>query len=290
MLPNCTKLPVCKFKRICSDDLPIMTEDVLKDLSRDQKYLYQICHAIQSGSCSSSLAMSPTGNRSHSRWLTTANAVLRYYISVERPTKELVLLAKFIIQVYAPLWFRIKSNSNITDGPKHVFFMIKLIRENMPKKLWNLLFDVIQNNAYFAHPENVLLSMLVDNDESIRERATETISRIKENAPLTQRKFTKPIINFKANSYHEMIDIDAVTNLPPLLKDCNESPESIVQAMTEGIPCHTQAVERIIKTVSEASHVVYGGENRNGRVIACLESRSVLPRARTKADYSEYAT
>lgn len=81
LLLDCFKLPIVKFKRIFSDDLPVLSDDVLKDLSTDQKYLYEICHAIQSGCCSPSLAMKNPGTLIHSRFLKTANAVLRSYMS-----------------------------------------------------------------------------------------------------------------------------------------------------------------------------------------------------------------
>lgn len=57
LLLKCFELPVVKFKRIVSDDFPVLSDEVLKDLSTDQKYLYEICHAVQSGCCPPSLTM-----------------------------------------------------------------------------------------------------------------------------------------------------------------------------------------------------------------------------------------
>lgn len=102
MLPDSSKQPICGFERFFSDDLPVLPDEVLKDLSTDQKYLYEICHAIQIGSCSSSLAMKNPGTLVHSRFLTTANAILRCYMSQEKPTMSHKLMVKFIITVYAP--------------------------------------------------------------------------------------------------------------------------------------------------------------------------------------------
>lgn len=111
------------------------------------------------------------GPLNHSRFLTTANATLRLYISTEKPSQNSKLLVNYIITLYAPLWFGIKSKSGIGNGPKHLFMMLKLIRENIPKNVQRLLIDVVERNAYFAHSENVLLSMLVDEDSSTRSKA-----------------------------------------------------------------------------------------------------------------------
>ena len=48
---------------------------------------------------------------------------------------------------------------------------------------------------------------------------------------------------------------------------------------------NTQAVERAIKSLTEAGHCVRGAEGRDGRVLAQMEGRKHLPRRiNTKAD------
>ena len=51
------------------------------------------------------------------------------------------------------------------------------------------------------------------------------------------------------------------------------------------LPCHTQAVERTIKLVTDASQKVIGSKNRDGYKNALLTSRSKLPKFNTKKDY-----
>ena len=47
---------------------------------------------------------------------------------------------------------------------------------------------------------------------------------------------------------------------------------------------NTQAVERAIKSLTEAGHCVRGAEGRDGRVLAQIEGRKYLPRVNnTKA-------
>ena len=52
-----------------------------------------------------------------------------------------------------------------------------------------------------------------------------------------------------------------------------------------GFPCHTQAVERCVKLVTEASEAVIGAENRDGWVRKTMLSRATIPRFETMADF-----
>lgn len=299
MLKATNEVAVSDFERVFSDNMPVLPVDIIKDLSTDQKYLYEICHAVQTGYCSASLQKKNPGTLVHSRFLTTANAILRHYISTKKPSKKLQHLVKFIITVYAPLWFQIKWKSNVADGSKHVFKMTKLIKENMPKNLHKLLLDVVRRNSYFVHSENILLSMLVDQDCNTRKKALELIERsrsIEKNSSL--RKFQRPNLNTNAQIYYEMVDLENVRNVfePPVLRDfsieklteCIETHENFVSLLTKNIPCHTQAVERVIQTVSKSAHTVFGNQNRHARVVATLQSKSILPQTKTKKDYSNY--
>jgi hypothetical protein len=76
----------------------------------------------------------------------------------------------------------------------------------------NAVDRVIRRNAFFAHPENVLLSMLADNDD-IRNIAIERISTARcRTQPNTVRQFVIPIINLNASSYVDMVDWDSVSS------------------------------------------------------------------------------
>lgn len=298
-LAGVNKLPVCKFKQVFSDNLPVLPTDIIKDLSTDQQYLYEICHAIQTGKCPSSLQYKNPGTLVHSRFLTTATAILRLYISTKKPAKKLQTLVKFIITVYAPLWFKIKWKSNVADGPKHVFMMIKLIKENMPKDLHGLLLGVVQRNSYFAHSENVILSMLVNQDSNVRSKAVNLIRQLRSDKQQESfRKFVQPELITDAQVYYEIVDLEDIQSVfePPLLKDfsiekisdCIDTHENFISKMIKNIPCHTQAVERVIQTVSKASHTVFGEKNRHSKVCATLQSRAILPQTKSKKDYLNY--
>ena len=50
-------------------------------------------------------------------------------------------------------------------------------------------------------------------------------------------------------------------------------------------PCHTQAVERAVRLVSEASAAVVGKDARNGFIRQRIEARKELPRFKTKQEF-----
>lgn len=157
--------PVVKFKQIVSE---VMVIDK-KDLSDDQKYLLEIYNSIVSGKCSAELASRFHGNISHACWLTTANRILRLYISCKKPSANLKIIVTFIVKVYVPCWFDIKKNPFIKDATRHLWLMIKRSRYLL-SKLRMIVDDVIQRDAYCAHPEIMLLSMMTDNNLKTRKK------------------------------------------------------------------------------------------------------------------------
>lgn len=62
---------------------------VTNQFTEDQKYLYDICLAVQTGIIPTGLELRSPGKLSEARWLTKANRILRLYISTEKPTDKL---------------------------------------------------------------------------------------------------------------------------------------------------------------------------------------------------------
>ena len=290
-LKNCEKLPVVKFQSIYCE-LPDIDRKIL---SKDQQYLLDISSAIKSGSCTVDLAIREPGPISHSRWLTTANRVLRLYISVESPSEEHHILVGFILKSYMPVWFKIKESKYLTDGPKHVFDLIKSSRF-LPENLIKVIDPVIERNAFFAHPENLLLSMIVDERAHIRELGLRRI--IKARAVSSKknliRTFKPPKLNFQAKEYYEIIDWTTTAIYPPPLLQRVSDEEmwakiSTANTATEWnfhkFPCHTQAVERCVKLVTEASSKLVGEKNRDGFIRTTLLSRASMPSFSSKRDF-----
>ncbi|GBM52528.1 hypothetical protein AVEN_230560-1 [Araneus ventricosus] len=69
---------------------------------------------------STSLANKNPGKLSHVRWLTTANRLLRLYISIREPSEKFKEISRFIMKVYSPMWFYIKCHPTIMKAPVHL--------------------------------------------------------------------------------------------------------------------------------------------------------------------------
>ncbi|CAG9792722.1 unnamed protein product [Diatraea saccharalis] len=276
-LQKCETMPIVEFTAI-SSTLP---EIASNDLSTDQKYLYDIMTAVSTGIFSSDLANMEPGLLNHSRWLTTANRILRLYVTKTDPDEKLVVLVTYVMKVYGPMWFTIKSNPSCINGAKHLWQTISLSRYLKPD-LKKIVDNVIQRNGYFGHPENVLVAMLGDDMESIRELAYQQILKARSETASGIRTFKVPALNFDARDYTLIITWhDLKITEPPLTSYLSdEALKSIVKSGLGTIqnikkyPCHTQAVERYIKLVTEASSAVCVEHKRDGFIRARLLSRA----------------
>jgi hypothetical protein len=112
------------------------------------------------------------------------------------PLDNLKILSEFIMRVYAPTWFQIKRKPYFYDGPQHLWHMIdrsKYLSDDLKK----VIYPVIQRAAYYAHPENILVTILLDERKVIRELAVKRIliarNESKRN-PTEIRKFVAPKI------------------------------------------------------------------------------------------------
>jgi hypothetical protein len=258
-LSTCENLPVVKFASIAGNLEPV---DV-SDLSSDQRYLYEMYISISEGKVSDAMANRSPGNMNHARWLTTGNRVLRLYVASETPSENLVSLTRFIMDVYVPMWFCIKCNPFVQDGAKHVFRTLQAMKKQN-RRIQSIVMPVIQRNAYFSHPENILLSMIGGLAwRRIKKTRCDTSVERTHNV----RKFSIPKLNFDCNDYVDLIHWPKVTlTEPPLtmnlsndIIDRNIKDKTLF--MAERFPLHTQAVERIIKLVSEADLEVCSHES-----------------------------
>ena len=250
------------------------------DLSQDQKYLYNCFYAIKSGECSEDLANRSSGRLNLSRWVTTANRILRLYMSIDSPSGNLKVIVNYIMRVYIPFWFKIKTEKSIKDGARHFHTFIQLTRY-LDKKYLDIIDPVIARNSYFAHPENMLLSMISDSRPNIRQKAIDIILQARgdniNNNTVCQLRV--PDLNFQAQDYKDMVDMSNATP-PPVLSDIS-SVELILATDNKhwdffDYPNHTQAVERTVKLVTEKSSRVCDQQNRNKNIRCTLRSRKNL--------------
>lgn len=171
--------------------------------------------AISTGNFSTDLANITPGPLNHSRWLTTANRILRLYATRTDPEENLVILATFVMRVYGPMWFTIKCNPSCTNGAKHLYQTISLSRYlNAPLK--EILGKVIQRNGYFGHPENILIAMLGDDRQIIRKLSYQRILKARAKNTLELQTFKVPALNFDAKDTDLIMWQDCQITEPPL--------------------------------------------------------------------------
>lgn len=262
------------------------------ELSTDVKYLYQIAKAISNGIVPVDLANIKPGPIAHSRWLTKASRLLRLYVTTNTPSTNLKTLAVYIITVYVPMYFNVKFYNSVVYGSALLFKFIRWTRYLQPN-LRNIVDGVIQNNSYYAHPENILLTMLFDDRKPIRDRAIKKILHYREKLydPSILRVYKKYILNFDATDYVNMVDMnnDDILFEPAFTRqipydhlveylDFDEPPLADPQ-----IPMHIQGTERHVQLLTSVSKRVIE-KNREGVMAVTLESRKKTPRMESKKD------
>ena len=158
---------------------------------------------------------------------------------------------------------------------------------------------VIQRNGYFRQPQSLLLSLITDARPHIRERCVHRIMKARKEAkPVTARVFKRPTLNFEAEDYISTIDCrkETITEPPVTMKNINET---LLRFIHEDVtlvvgfsrhPCHTQAVERHIKLVTEASAAVFEKESRDAFIRVRLKSQDKISKFETKLQHQIWKT
>ena len=291
-LKACEELPIIAFEPI----EPLCFVDATT-LSTDQRYLIEIYYAVTGGDFPESLKHKNPGNMSHARWLTTANRILRLYASTSQPSEALKVLSVFLVKSYIPMWFDIKTKPTTEKASLHFLQMIRRSRY-LPEDIRSVHDAVICRNAYYAHQEHILIAMINDSRQHVRELGFRRILRSRDVAEKKDypRRFFVSAINLNASDYPELIDWqDTIIQRtePPITQMVSTADIKI--HITHGtklpqdlfqFPCHSQAVERCVKLVTEASITVCGTLNRDGLIRSTLESRRKLPKVNSKKDFA----
>ena len=156
----------------------------------------------------------------------------------------------------------------------------------------NIVYLVIQRNAFFAHPENLLLSMINDDSSDIRQLGWKRIKKTREKfIGKTNKTFQIPDLHFEAEMYFDTINWQKVKlTEPPLTRSISDDEINHFISSKEKknfphLPCHTQAVERCVKLVTEASSMVCGKNSRDGFIHSKIESHHKMPSFETKREF-----
>ena len=201
------------------------------------------------------------------------------------------------MMVYSVVWFLTKTRPHCTDGAKNVWHLMNSSRY-LPEDLRIIIDPVIQRNGYFGSTENILLCMMYDNRKHIRTLAFKRILRARKatNKQSESRTYSIPPLNFKAEDYIDIVDWSNCAVIEPpitahMLSDDKlerlakgEESQDLVFHIPN-FPCHTQAVERAVKMVTEASARVCGHERRDGHIRVKIESRKEVTNFNTKSDF-----
>ena len=215
-------------------------------------------------------------------------------MGTDKPSVQFLKLVSFIVQVYAPCWFHIKSHPLATDGARNFHFIIEASQRLEDSVMREAVQRTLTRNSYFAQSENILLAALTDIDADIRrDAAKKTVTaRIEMRSKQNIRKFSKGniMLDFAASSYYRMIDWDKSVVTPPPLLESLSSTELVEMAelgplSVAQVPCHSQAVERAIKEVTRASTKVFGHVARHGMIVSAEKSRRKHKKLEAKKDF-----
>jgi hypothetical protein len=148
---------------------------VLKDLSSDQRLLYEYCKGIGCGRVDEQWSSRKIGPLNHARWLTLAIRILCLYTRDNKPTCNLKKLVHYIVRVYAPAWFEIKMSSKLHESPPLLFDAIMRLNLLPYDDVKGIIKHSIQGNAYCLLPENFLYAMVKSDDVGVRNIALNVI-------------------------------------------------------------------------------------------------------------------
>ena len=285
-LPKVNEMPLKQFQLIHAE---VIDFDV-NALSNDQTYLLKITNMVACGTIDAYIMKNTPGKLNHSRWLTTANRILRLYVATDEPTPQLKMLAKYIVDVYSPVYFAIKKKPSIENGSKHFFKLVKGCN-SLPDELRGVTMDCLCRNAFFAHSENIILSLLCDDEIDVRKKGIHIFLLSREGFQ-PKRKFSLPCINSNAENLIGLLDPTSEWHSPPLLSQFSSSEiewhanNGSVKSLICGIPCHSQAVERHVRLVTKSSKSVCGQNRRNIMVRNTIYSQKKNSTFNSKHEYN----
>lgn len=258
--------------------------------------MYRYTKGIAAGNIPDDLASQIPGPLNHSRWLTLALRLLLLYTRTDDPSEGLVKIVTYIMKVYVPSWFTIKSHTKFTANPNNLHEQMRLV-VSLPAEIQGIVKPHVQRNAYFAHPSILLCSMLESDVVEIRKRAVEAIRKCRQNPPKRPRKrvldgirkYEIPLLQWDAEHWSEIINWASLKiTEPKIIQELGD--DDLEAALTTPhqfppFPCHTQSVERAVKLVTEAASQVEGEENRHGEILSKVACRKARQAYDTKRDY-----
>ena len=286
-------------------------DDILNN--NDVKHLHDLCLLVQLGPKVADEKLMNSfykslGHVHNARWITAASNVLVLYMQEEEPSKDLVLLVTYIINCYFPSFLTIKKTPHCSNGSRHIYQIVQLSRDLLEMdhpEVFSVVMGCIEDNSYYLHPENVVLSMVTDSDEKVRADGIQLIEKFRAQDEdrkqkcvglMKLRTFRKPKnIDFSGKNYHSMVDFNEFDEYdvcsPPILRDY--SIDDIKNCnFSEGfkkVPSHSQHVERFVALTSKAAECAVGYEQRHQWILNKMATCKKVPTSARKDDFVNLA-
>ena len=79
------------------------------------------------------------------------------------------LTGDFIVGVYYPCWFFVRSRPFWSEAPRHLLYQLQCLRSQRAEVL-DLVMPTVHRSELYGHSETILQSMLCCNDDYGREK------------------------------------------------------------------------------------------------------------------------
>ena len=155
----------------------LVKEKKSKLKNHDDNVLEQLCQLVQNGPDSKykdAIKLTP-GQNSLSRWKNLCANFALYFVMSETHTENELLIMDIILNFYVPVLDEIKANPHFTNGPKHLFFAIKLLRDvlqnhkspckdfaNKEVSLYDIGKNAVLRNCYWGQYEHIQMAKMID--------------------------------------------------------------------------------------------------------------------------------
>ena len=192
-------------------------------------------------------------------------------MSQTSPSDALVTLAVYIVTVYVPTVMEIRHRSDKVVAPRHLFDELQRQRRHLSGASLSTVQRSLARIAMMAHPENVVLAMLGDDQREVRSEAVQLIQEARGRRQLGQvRQFKCPDIDVAATRYSELTDLRSYAERANIERPCTrplsdaELSAFLEQPYRTRVPCHTQSTERAVKLTTESAAAVSGTDRQDG--------------------------
>lgn len=205
-LSICEYIQLNRFPVIDAPHIPVNIDREM--LNSNELYLYRMALAVTTKFWDQDLAVRQPEPIHNQNAVTLASRILRLYVSKMQPSKELIMLATYVCQVYIPMLVRIRCNNLCHNGSKHMFKLLEYVTNLPTNCAFSNFEDYFKKFAFFLHPENLILAMVLDANWSVRRQGCRKILQARKNARKEGdaiRVFQMPDINFKAVDYTHLI-------------------------------------------------------------------------------------